>query len=137
MKAVLIDLNIILDFFEKRNFHKEAATIFELCHKKKIKGYVCAHEITTLSYFLEKKFKKSKIISYAIKELLDIVKVLSLNELIIRKALDSKINDFEDAVIDEIAIENNINVIITRNIKDFKKGKCTSISSSEFVLDYV
>ena len=52
MKKVLIDLNIILDFLNKRNFHEEAANIINMCVEKKLFGFIAAHEITTLSYFL-------------------------------------------------------------------------------------
>ena len=49
MIKILIDLNIILDFLNKRNFHVEAAQLINMCVEKKISGYICAHEVTTLS----------------------------------------------------------------------------------------
>jgi predicted nucleic acid-binding protein len=52
MRKVLIDLNIILDILGKRMEHEAAAAVFDHCVKRKIKGYVSSHEITTLSYFL-------------------------------------------------------------------------------------
>ena len=57
MIKILIDLNIILDFLNKRNFHVEAAQLINMCVEKKISGYICAHEVTTLSYFLLKEQK--------------------------------------------------------------------------------
>jgi len=57
LKKILVDLNIILDFLNKRNFHLEAAQLVDMCVEKKLSGYMCAHEITTLSYFL---FKEQK-----------------------------------------------------------------------------
>ncbi|WP_427194395.1 PIN domain-containing protein [Treponema denticola] len=66
MKKVLIDLNIILDFLNKRNFHEEAANIINMCVEKKLFGFIAAHEITTLSYFLlkEKKIKTRQLILF-------------------------------------------------------------------------
>jgi len=57
MKKVLIDLNIILDFLNKRNFHQEAAQLINMCAESVLTGYICAHEVTTLSYSL---FKEQK-----------------------------------------------------------------------------
>lgn len=131
MKKVLIDLNIILDILGKRVDHKAAAAVFDSCVKRKIKGYVSSHEITTLSYFLEKekfdKFKKKRIISL----LLDNLSVLTAHEKILRNALDSEIEDYEDAVIDELSKNEKLDFIITRDLKDFKKSKNTIYNAVE------
>ena len=123
MKKVLIDLNIILDMLNKRMDHESALAIFDFCVKKRIKGYISSHEITTLSYFLEKQkydvMKRNKIIT----NLLNNLSVLTAHEKILRKALVSEISDYEDAVIDELALNEEIDYIITRDLKDFKNSK--------------
>lgn len=123
MKRVLIDLNIIIDMLNKRMDHESALMIYDLCSREIIKGYIAAHEITTLSYFLEKSKatvnKRNKIIN----NLLDNLSVLSPNESTLRKALDSVIKDYEDAVIDELTKKEELDFIITRNYKDFAKSR--------------
>ena len=131
MKKVLIDINIILDMLNKRQDHESAVEIIDKCIKKEIKGYVCSHEITTLSYFMEKqKYNKKKRI-YAINKLLDIFSVIPSTETILREALYSEISDYEDAVIESSAVKEDINYIITRNLKDFKKSKVKSYNAKE------
>ena len=44
-------------------------------------------------------------------------------ENILRKALVSAIDDYEDAVIDELALNEEIDYIITRDLKNFKNAK--------------
>ena len=131
MKKVLIDLNIILDMLNKRMDHESALAIFDFCVKKRVKGYVCSHEITTLSYFLGKQkydvLKRNKIIN----NLLDHLSVLTAHEKILKKALVSEIDDYEDAVIDELALHEEIDYIITRDLKDFKKSKNTICNARE------
>jgi predicted RecB family nuclease len=39
------------------------------------------------------------------------------------KALERRFTDYEDAVIEAVAVENQIDVIATRNLKDFRKSK--------------
>ncbi|RKX78591.1 MAG: PIN domain-containing protein [Spirochaetes bacterium] len=136
MKKVLIDLNIILDMLNKRDDHESALAIIDLCIKKKIKGYVSSHEITTLAYFMEKqkysKIKRNKVIN----RLLNNLSVLSPNEKILRNALSSEILDYEDAIIDELASNEELDFIVTRNIKDFKKSKnkiYTAIEALEYI----
>jgi predicted nucleic acid-binding protein len=134
MKKILIDLNIILDFLNKRNFHQEAAKIINMCVEKKISGCICAHEITTLSYFLLKEQKdKTKVIN-TITALLDIFNVLSIDETILRDSLVSPISDYEDAVIEVSSMKNNIDYIISRNISDFKLSRIPTYTPEQFFL---
>ncbi len=136
MKKVLIDLNIIIDFLNKRDDHEAALAVYDKCVKKEVKGYVSSHEITTLSYFLEKekyeRVKRNKIIS----NLLDNLSVLTAHEEILRKSLMSELEDYEDAVIDELAINEGIDYIVTRNLKDFKRSR-NRIYTAREILDVV
>ena len=129
MKKLLIDLNIIIDFLNKRDDHEAALVVYDKCVKQEVKGYVSSHEITTLSYFLGKKkydrVKRNRIIS----NLLDNLSVLTANKEILRKSLISELEDYEDAVIDELALNAGIDYLITRNLKDFKKSRNIKFTS--------
>ncbi len=136
MKKVLIDLNIIIDFLNKRDDHEAALAVYDKCVKKEIKGFVSSHEITTLSYFLERekyeRIKRNKIIS----NLLDNLSVLTAHEEILRKSMISELEDYEDAVIDELALNEGIDFIVTRNLKDFKKSR-NKIYTAREILDVI
>ena len=133
MIKVTIDLNIILDFLNKRDNHVQAAKIFDLCSKNIVEGYVCAHEITTLAYFLMKNHNDSSKVKYVLGELFDLFYTIPVTEDILREALNSKINDYEDAVIEISSLKNEINYIITRNLSDFKNSTIKSLSPSDFL----
>ena len=132
MKKNLIDINIILDFFSKRNFYELAKQVMQLCSDKKIQGYVCAHEITTLSYFLEKN-KESEIVNKILISIMDTFTVIPIDENILRGALDSQIKDFEDAVIEVSSLQNDIDCIISRNKEDFAKSRVCCLEPSDFL----
>ncbi|MCL6336666.1 PIN domain-containing protein, partial [Pectobacterium carotovorum subsp. carotovorum] len=106
MKKVLIDLNIILDFLNKRNFHEEAANIINKNNKKKLFGFIAAHEITTLSYFLLKEKKDKNKATDIISALLDMFNIIPIDEKILREALFSPVKDYEDAVIEVSSVKN-------------------------------
>ena len=134
MKKILIDLNIILDFLNKRNFHQEAAQLINMCVEKKLSGYICAHEVTTLSYFLLKEQKdKTKVIN-TITALLDIFNVIPIDESILRDSLISPIADYEDAVIEVSSMKANIDYIISRNISDFKSSRIPTYTPEQFFI---
>jgi len=136
MIKATIDLNVIIDFLNKRAFHAEAAEILQLSLYKKIRSYVCAHEITALSYFLSKQFQNRFKTKNIIKELLDFISVIEINKSILLESLNSKITDFEDAIIEASSKLYKIKYIITGNITDFKKSTVQTIIPLEFLVLY-
>jgi len=133
MIKATIDLNVILDFLNKRENHVQAAKIFDLCSRNLIKGYICAHEVTTLAYFLMKNHNDSSKVKYVLGELFNLFHTIPVTEIILREALNSKINDYEDAVIEISSLKNEIDYIITRNLNDFKHSNVKPLSPSEFL----
>jgi predicted nucleic acid-binding protein len=134
MKKVIIDVNIFMDFLFKREGHEKVAEIFKECIKGNVKGFSCAHEITTLNYFLTKSNKDRVKIKKTISGIMRHFKVIAINEEILTKALSSKIDDFEDAVIEISSEENDAEYILTRNIKDFKKSIVRPITPDELLV---
>ena len=133
MKTILIDLNIILDYLNKREGHEKALEIIIQCCLKKIKGFICAHEITTLSYFLEKESKDKNKTIKTISGILEMFEIIEINKTILEKALLLNINDYEDAVIVASASAKRINYIITKNIKDFKNSQIKALLPEEYL----
>jgi hypothetical protein len=69
-----------------------------------------------------------------IRKLRLIVKVLPLDDKIIGLALnDDTFTDFEDGLQHFSAIENNQDIIITRNLKDFKNSKLPVMTAKQFL----
>ena len=134
MKKILIDLNIILDFLNKRNFHEEAANIINMCVEKKLSGFIAAHEITTLSYFLLKEKKDKNKAADIISALLDMFNIIPIDEKILREALFSPVKDYEDAVIEVSAVKNSIDYIISRNLGDFKSARVQVFTPEQFFI---
>jgi predicted nucleic acid-binding protein len=132
MKTILIDLNIILDYLEGRDGCEKAGELFAKCFQRELKGYVCAHEITTLSYYLGKTHKDRTENMKIISRILQIFDVIEIGKTILEKAVLSNIADFEDAVIVESAKVKKIDCIVTRNIKDFKNSPIPVLLPEEY-----
>lgn len=67
------------------------------------------------------------------RKLLDYVSILDVTDSDCRKAINSDIPDFEDAVLVECAIRNKMDYIITDNLKDFSKSSVPAIDSNDFI----
>jgi predicted nucleic acid-binding protein len=134
MKNITLDVNILMDFLFKRDGHEKVAEIFNYCSQKIVSGYICAHEITTLSYFLDKTVKEKIKVKKSISVIMKRFTVIEINEDLLNKTLNSEVDDFEDAVIEVSSNEKEVEYIITRNIKDFKKSIVKAITPEELLV---
>lgn len=134
MKNLFIDTNIIIDLLAKREpFYDEAAMLFSLADRQKIRLSVSALSFANTNYILSesKKPGESKLI---LRKLKLIVQVLSLDEKIVGLSLnDDNFKDFEDALQYFTALEHGADAIITRNLKDFQKAKLPVMTASQFL----
>lgn len=123
MDTILIDTDVILDFFFDRDPYAEFATeILNRCAEKKINGFTTPVVICNV-YYLLRKTAKHQIIIEKIKQLLSIIEVTKMDKEVVLDALNSEFKDFEDALQNFSAVQHGkINIILTRNIKDFKKS---------------
>jgi hypothetical protein len=56
-----------------------------------------------------------------------------VNRPVLEQALASKISDFEDAVLEQSGLVAAVDVITTRNIKDFQKSGLTVLDPAELL----
>jgi predicted nucleic acid-binding protein len=133
MTKVLFDTNIILDIALKReSFFEDAFKLFSLIDQKKIIGIITASTITDIYYISKKEKGHTESINF-IKGLIEVVEVIGIDKDIIIKALTSGIQDFEDAIQTCAAELNEIEVIITRNKKDFTNTSLKILTPREFL----
>ena len=134
MENVLIDSDVILDFFFNRKpFSDDATQLLSLCEKKELNGFVTAIMISNIYYLLRKDAKHEKIVEN-LKMLMTIVNVLTTDKQIVLDALNSKFKDFEDALQNFSAEnKNEINVIITRNTKDYKTSNLSVMTPETYL----
>jgi predicted nucleic acid-binding protein len=134
MKNLLLDTNIVIDLLACREpFYAEAALLFSLADRQKIKLYVSALTFANTSYVLlkQKGSKESKLI---LRKLRLLVNVLNLDEKVIDLALnDEDFKDFEDALQYFSAIEYGLDLIITRNLKDFQQSSLPVMTAGQYV----
>lgn len=133
MKNLLIDTNIIVDLLSKRkNFYQEAQELFTLADEQDVKLYISSLTFANTHYLLSRELNSDKARKILIKFKL-LVHILPLDDKLLELALSSDFNDFEDAIQYYTALENNLNIIITRNKKDFKTSKLPVLTAKEYL----
>ena len=130
---VFIDTNIVLDLLlQRRNFLINAEKIFSLAYKGKIVLYFSAVSFISVTYYLGKHTNKD--IKAVLEDLCKIVKILPFNQRIIENTLHSNFKDIEDGYQYFTAKENNIRIMITRNVKDFLVDDISVVTPEEFLM---
>lgn len=120
---VLLDTNVILDVWIAREpFWRDSAKLLGKVERQEISGVISPTSVTTLHY-LAKKGLGEKRARVLIRDLICICDVGELTNSSFRTALESKVGDFEDAVIESVARLSGVNYIVTRNVKDFRKSE--------------
>jgi len=134
MKRILIDTNIVIDLLSKRkDFYNEAAKLFTQADKQEIKLTISSLTFANTNYILSK-LKSPKEAREILRKFKVLVEVLSLDDKITELALsDESFPDFEDGLQYYSAIENDIEIIITRNKKDFKNSKLPVLTAKEYL----
>lgn len=123
MKQLLLDTDVILDaLFDRKPYSEAAIRVLDLCEKKQIKGYITPVCLSNTYYLLRRTASHKKVIEH-LKELMKILEIAAIDKEIIKKALESKFNDFEDALQNFAAEKHSkISVLLTRNLKDYKNS---------------
>jgi predicted nucleic acid-binding protein len=134
MDKILIDTDVVLDFFfDRMPFSEHAAIIFSLCELKSIQGFITPIIYSNVYYLLRQTAKHEKVIE-KLNQLLSITDVLDMNKEVVRTALNSKFKDFEDALQNYAAVNSGvIDTILTRNIKDYKNSEIAVFTPEDYI----
>ncbi|WP_254562563.1 PIN domain-containing protein [Dyadobacter diqingensis] len=134
MENVLIDTDVILDFFfDRQPFSEDAAKILALCESGEIKGFVTP-VIYSNAYDILRKTASHQFVVDQLKQLFYITDVLAMDKAVVLQALNSTFSDFEDSLQNFAAVDyGGINAVITRNVKDYKSSTIAVLTPQSFL----
>lgn len=101
------------------SFFKESAEALTLADTDALKGCTTALVASNLYYFLRKHVGDKGARSY-LEKVFNILDGADLYGKDVKMALGSDISDFEDALQVQGAMNSKVDVILTRNVDDFK-----------------
>lgn len=120
MNKYFVDTDVIIDLLANRQPHFHfSAVLFTLAEMNKFELFTTPTVIVNTFYLLRKQLG-NEAAKNAIRKLRLIIHVIDSSEKVIDQALNSSFSDFEDAVQYYTALNSNISVVLTRNIKAYK-----------------
>ena len=138
MKSILIDTDVLLDFYlDRKPFSDDSLQLLLKCEQKQVRAFVTP-VIVANTYYILRRHATHLYVVERLQILLDTISVLAMDQKQVLAALDSIFTDFEDALQYFSAVNSNkIDAIITRNIKDFKKSALPVFTPQEYLATFL
>ena len=134
MKKVFLDTNIVADLFLKREpFCENSLKLFALGFHKRITLYVSSLSYATLAYLCRKMNKEERILLF--EKLRNLTEPTAVDKQIVDKALVSDFDDLEDAMQYYSAVSAKVDIVLTRNKKDFVEANVPVMTPDEFFMN--
>lgn len=133
MKPLLyVDTDVVLDLLARRDpFYSAAATLFSKAETGNVTLCVSSLTFSNLFYILRKQLS-----AHAAHEVLrtfrQLVTVVAVDDTIVEQALEGGFTDFEDALQYFAALSADCTVLITRNIRHYRKAAIRVVSAEEY-----
>ena len=134
---ILVDTNICLDILQNRpGLCSSSTDALVLASSKKYKMFVTTATVLDIMYITRKSFQNNNNQKITVQKFLSSFKLLKVSKNNVAFGFTGIMKDFEDAVQASCAKKHFINLIITRNIKDFVNSPVKAITPEDFVNNY-
>jgi predicted nucleic acid-binding protein len=130
----LIDTNVILDvLLNRQEFLPASADVWIANERGLFEGFVSAITPVNVYYLARSSKKDKKVARQLVSTVLDAFQVCSVSQEDLRAAIPSNIVDYEDAVQVVSALNVQVDVIVTRDLKDYVNSPIRVMNPAEFV----
>lgn len=130
---ITVDINVVLDVFQKREPHYAAsARVLSLVASKVVAGVFPAHGLTTL-YYLVRRHSSRVGADKVMEEVLGHFDIGNLDAAGWQSARQLGLADFEDAVVAMVAVQTGSSFIVTRNVTDFAGSTVPAVTPADFL----
>lgn len=121
---ILFDTCVILDYLMRREpFAEDAKELVNKVANTNIEGFVTVKSMMDIYYILKNRFHDEKRVRKILMDLSNIFEVTDSLTYCCLKAFNSKINDFENALMSQTGEVLDVDYFVTRNKKDYKNSK--------------
>ena len=130
---VCFDTNVVIDILGKSEWFATSFAAYDVANLNKFDTCLAASAIPDIAYILQRRGLSPKRMRAALPDLLEMFDILDVTASDCQQAIDSEMDDIEDAVIAASAQRNAIDLIITRNERGFKDAPIASMTPFDFM----
>ncbi|MCL2654590.1 MAG: PIN domain-containing protein [Coriobacteriia bacterium] len=131
---VLLDTNVILDYiFKRKPFFDDADQVIRMTVDYESNPAMSASSVTDVFYLINRMTHSRDMSRKLLDKLLFLVKVVDTTADDIYCALGSDMEDYEDAVVAQVALSGDFDYIVTRNTRDFLYSPVPAITPKDLL----
>jgi len=130
---LFVDSDILLDFLlDRRPFADYSQSLLNRGEERSLRLYTSTLILANIHYILSKECNKF-FAKTSLKYLMEFIEVVPFAADHINSAIIGEHTDFEDSIQYYIAKQNDCDLIISRNIKHYKKFDISVLTPEEFL----
>lgn len=132
-QTLFVDTDIVLDLLARREpFYAAAATLFSHAETGDLSLSVSSLTFANLFYILRKQVS-TRHAQEVLRDFKQLVTVLPVDDTVVDQALNAGFTDFEDAIQYFSAISAGCTVLLTRNVRHYKKAAISVFTAEAFL----
>ena len=117
-------------------YDASAERIFLFVAEEKLNAFITASSVTDIYYLLQKHLHDQYQAKQVLMKLFSLFEVIDVTGSDCEKALSLPMKDYEDALLATCARRRKLDLIITRNLKDFADSPVKVIALDDFLANY-
>lgn len=130
---VLFDTNVILDLLlDRQPWADSASELVDLVERGEIIGALGATTLTTI-YYVAGCARDAAVARRHVEDLLRLFEVAPVTRGVLKSALAVGMSDYEDAVLHEAGREAGVEMLVTRDVRDFARGEIAVYQPGELL----
>lgn len=133
---VCFDTNVVIDIAGKTDWFLDSYASYDIALMRKFDTYITAASTTDIVYVLHRRGMSTKESNAQLPSLFFMFDVLDVTESDCRQAYENEMKDYENALVAECCARNNVDIIVTRNKKDFAHSPVPALTPREFIEAY-
>lgn len=133
---VCFDANVVIDLLGASSFADAALAAYDVANLRCMDAFVSSGCLADIAYILHRRGMPRPQVDRVMGALFEMFDVMDLAGEDCRRAYKNGMKDFEGAIIAECAAGNDVDLIVTRNIKDFRQSPVAAITPERFVATF-
>ena len=132
---IFVDCDVLIDVgFGREPFCLASGQLLDYLENNKNSGFIAWHSIANFFYLTARGDNKQKSKNF-IAELCAFLHIVSVSNQDLIIVLELPFSDFEDAMQCAAAMACNADVIVSRNVKDYKTSPIRTVTPEQFLLE--
>lgn len=130
---VLVDINILLDVFQKREpFYEESSKVITELFRLDFPIVTPGHSVTTIYYIVAKQADVANALEL-VDWMLGKLDIGAITQDVLKRSRNLEMKDYEDAVCAAVAEQEQCQYIVTRDLSDFSMSPVSAVSPDTFI----